>query len=413
MLQHIIWAITFISLWITIIWLHYLFEEEKPKKELENYPSITLAVPAYNEEKTISKTIKSLIEAEYPCEKKEIIIVNDGSKDQTSAVVEEIIKQNPEQNIKIISQKNQGKAAAVNKALDNAAGEYFSVIDADSRISKNGIKLLLPYFYDDTIGAVISRVKVESPSKILEKIQFFEYIMSNMIRKLMALLGTLHITPGVLSTYKTKVLRKAGRFTKDRNNLTEDMEIALRLISKGYKIEMQPESITYTFVPKGIKALWKQRIRWARGYIYNLWAYKKMMLSRKHGVFGLFQMPINVIIVLTLIINILIIMVNLIDRSSEFLFRSISIQGYFWKTITEIPTANEIILAQNYRIIIPIIIVTLLGLYLVWVSHKRFNEKITHNIKGAIAYFIFIPYFNTINWISSIFQEVFKTKRRW
>lgn len=413
MLQHILWGISFFTLWLTIIWLHYLFEEEKPLKKLKEFPKITLAIPAFNEEKTIAKTINSIIAADYPSDKKEIIIINDGSKDNTAKTVEELIEKNSEHKIILINKENGGKAAAVNTALEKATGEYFAVVDADSRISPNGIKLLLPYFYDDTVGAVISRVKVETPNKILEKIQFFEYVMSSMIRKLMALLGTLHITPGVLSTYKTEVLRKAGGFTKDRNNLTEDMEIALRLISKGYKIEMQPESITYTFVPKGINALWKQRIRWARGYIYNMWNYRKMMLSTKHGIFGIFQMPVNVLIVITLIINIAIILINVTERLTEFLFRSATINGYFWRTLTEVPTMNDLVLGQNYRIMIPLVIVTLLGFYLIWQSHRRFNEKITKNITGAVAYFFFIPYFTTVNWISSIFQEVLKTKRKW
>ncbi|MBD3361243.1 glycosyltransferase [Candidatus Woesearchaeota archaeon] len=413
MLQQVLWGISFFSLWLTIIWLHYLFEDEPKKKEITKKPKITLAVPAYNEEKTITKTVNSLIEADYPASQKEIIIINDGSTDSTASVVEEIIKKNPLHNINLINKPNGGKAAAVNSALNKATGEYFAVIDADSRISKDGINLILPYFHNDTVGAVISRVKVETPNKVLEKIQFFEYVMSSMIRKLMALIGTLHITPGVLSTYKTEILRKAGGFTKDRNNLTEDMEIALRLISKGYKIEMQPESITYTFVPNSLKKLWKQRIRWARGYIYNMWNYRKMMFSTKHGIFGMFQMPVNVLIVTTLIANIIIIMINLINTSTEFLYRSATINGYFWMRITEIPTLNEMILAQNYRIMGPIIIVTILGFYLIWQSHKRFDEKITKNITGTLAYFLFIPYFTTMNWISSIFQEVFKTKRKW
>ncbi|MBN1645214.1 glycosyltransferase [Candidatus Woesearchaeota archaeon] len=415
MLQHVLWGISFITLWLTIIWLHYLFANEPETKELTENPKITLAIPAYNEEKTILKTINSIIEADYPIDKKEIIIVNDGSTDKTAQVVEAIIKKNQSHNIILLQHaKNSGnKSIAVNTALDNATGEYFSVLDADSRISKNGIKLLLPYFYNQKVGAVISRVKVETPNKILEKIQFFEYIMSNMIRKLMSLLGTLHITPGVLSTYKTETLRKIGGFTRDRNNLTEDMEIALRLIQNGYKIEMQPESITYTFVPKGIKTLWRQRLRWARGYIYNMWSYRKMMFSPKHGIFGIFQMPVNVIIVITLIVNITIILINLIDTTTEFLFRSATITGYFWKTVTAIPTVTDVMLGQNYRILVPLAIVTILGFYLIWQSHRRFNERITNNITGALAYFIFIPYFTTMNWIASIFQEVFKTKRKW
>lgn len=414
MLQHILWGITFFSLWLTIIWLHYLFEEEPRKKELKEKPTITLAIPAFNEEKTIAKTVQSIIQSDYPADKIEIIIVDDCSKDNTSRKAEELIAQNPAYKIRLLRhEQNKGKAAAVNTALDNATGEYFAVVDADSRIAPDGIKLVLPYFYDEKIGAVISRVKVESPSKLIERIQYFEYIMSSMIRKLMAMLGTLHITPGVLSTYKTEVVRKVGGFTKDRNNLTEDMEIALRLIANGYRIEMQPESVTHTIVPKGLSRLWKQRIRWARGYIYNMWLYRRLMLSAKHGTFGLFQMPINIIVVTMLILNVGIIMINILDRSSEFLLRSATIQGYFIQRILDFPAIHTFVLGQNYRIMLPIIIVTILGFYLIWQSHRRFKESMLKNATGIIAYFFFIPYFTTVNWIASIFQEVMNTKRKW
>jgi len=414
MLQHVLWGITFFSLWLTMIWLHYLFEEEPRKRELKHKPTITLAIPAFNEEKTIAKTVQSIIQSDYPADKIEIIIVDDCSKDSTSTAAQELIEQNPSFNIKLIRhEQNKGKAEAVNSALDQATGEYFAVVDADSRIAKDGIKLVLPYFYNDQIGAVISRVKVESPHKLIERIQYFEYIMSSMIRKLMALLGTLHITPGVLSTYKTEVIRKVGGFTKDRNNLTEDMEIALRLISHGYRIEMQPDSITHTLVPKSLKKLWKQRIRWARGYLYNMWKYKRLMLSTKHGTFGLFQMPINILVVATLILNVGIIMINILDKTSEFILRSTTIEGYFIRRILDFPAIHTFVLSQNYRIMLPIIIATLLGFYLIWQSHRRFNESIFKNATGIITYFLFIPYFTTVNWIASIFQEVMKTKRKW
>ena len=412
MLQHIIWGILFFTLWLTIIWISFLYADEPKKSKLKHYPKISVAIPAYNEEKTIKKTVNSLINSDYPRDKIELIIVNDGSKDNTAKVAKEIIKKNPKFNIILINKANGGKSSAVNAALDKATGEFFSVVDADSRVAPDGIKQILPYFYDEEVGAVISRVRVDVPKKTLERIQFFEYIMSNMIRKLMALLGTLHITPGVLSTYKTKVLRKVGGFTKDRNNLTEDMEIAMRLKYHGYKIEMQTKSLTHTLVPKDLKSLWRQRIRWARGYIYNMWLYKSMIFSRKHGVFGLFQMPINVLVVAVLMINISIIAYSFLDRIIEFTIRSATIKGYFW-TILEFPTLKEIFLAQNLRIMIPIILATVLGFYLILHAHKRFNEKITKNIIGAVGYFLFIPYFTTANWISSIFQEIFKTKRKW
>ena len=413
MLQHVLWAILFFTLWLTIIWISVLYAEEPSRKKIKKYPKITIGIPAYNEAKTIAKTVNSIVNSDYPKEKIEIIIVNDGSKDNTAEVSQELIKKNKKYSILLINKENGGKSSAVNKAIDAATGELFAVVDADSRIEPDAIQQLVPYFDDAKVGAVISRVRVDVQGKIIERIQFFEYIMSNMIRKLMAVLGTLAITPGVLSTYRTKTLREVGGFTKDRNNLTEDMEIAMRLKYHGYKIEMETKSTTHTLAPHTLKALWKQRIRWARGYIFNMWKYRSMLFSRKHGLFGIFQMPVNVLVVLLLITNISIIAYSFIERMIEFTIRSTTINGYFWTKLLEFPTLKEICLAQNLRIMIPIMMATLLGFFLILHAHKRFNEKITYNLIGAIGYFLFIPYFTTANWISSIFQEAAKTKRKW
>lgn len=413
MLQHVLWAILFFTLWLTIIWISILYADDPKKTKLKKYPTVTIGIPAYNEAKTVEKTVNSIVNADYPREKIEIIIVNDGSKDNTAKVAQNIIKKNKGYNIILINKANGGKSSAVNAAINKATGEFFAVVDADSRIEPDAIKQVVPHFDDAEVGAVISRVRVDVQGRLLERIQFFEYIMSNMIRKLMAVLGTLAITPGVLSVYRTETLRAVGGFTKDRNNLTEDMEIAMRLKYHGYKIEMETKSTTHTLAPIDMKTLWAQRIRWARGYIFNMWKYRSMLFSRKHGIFGLFQMPVNILVVLLLITNISIIAYSFFDRMVEFTIRSTTIQGYFWTRLLEFPTLQELFLAQNLRIMIPIILATVLGFYLILHAHKRFNEKVTHNLIGAVGYFLFIPYFTTANWISSIFQEVFKTKRKW
>jgi len=413
MLQYIIWAILFFTLWLTIIWISVLYTEEQKRPRLKRFPKVTIGIPAYNEEKTIAKTVNSIINADYPKDKIEIIIANDGSTDNTAKVAQELIKKNKGFKIILINKANGGKSSAVNAAINKATGEFFAVVDADSRIEPNAIKLVIPHFKDKEVGAVISRVRVDTPNKTLEKIQFFEYIMSNLVRKLMAIIGTLAITPGVLSMYRTKILRSVGGFTKDKNNITEDLEIALRLKYYGHKIEMETRSITHTLAPKTMKALWKQRIRWARGYIHNMWNYRSMLFSKKHGLFGLFQMPVNILVVAVLLLNISIIAYNFFDRMIEFTIRSATIDGYFWTRILDMPTLQQVLLGQNLRIMVPIMLATVFGFYLILHAHRRFNEKITTNLTGAVGYFLFIPYFTTANWISSIFQEVFKTKRRW
>jgi cellulose synthase/poly-beta-1,6-N-acetylglucosamine synthase-like glycosyltransferase len=413
MLEHVLWVISFFSLWLVIIWLQIMYFGEPKKRIKKEFPSITIAIAAYNEEKTIIKTINSIAKADYPKEKIEIIVVDDGSTDNTADAVDSLIKKYKDFDIKLFSKKNGGKATAINVALEHAKGEIFGVVDADSRIEPNCIKILMPHFNEREVGAVISRIKVDKPRKMLERVQRFEYIMSNMIRKLMAKIDTLAMTPGVLSVYRTSLVRKVGGFDENERNMTEDLEIAMRLKYHGYKVEMEPKSITHTTVPPNLGKLWRQRIRWSRGYIYNHWKYKSMFFSNKHRLFGIFQMPINILVVMLLIINISIISYSLLNNSVEFAIRSFTIEGYFMNSLFNLPTLKEIVLGQNLRIIIPIALATLMGVYLIILTHRIFKEKLAKNIVPVVAYFLFLPYFMTLSWFSSICQEIARTKRKW
>jgi cellulose synthase/poly-beta-1,6-N-acetylglucosamine synthase-like glycosyltransferase len=411
MLQYLLWGISFLTLWLTLVWLNFLYAEPTPKKRFKEQPKITFGIPAHNEEQTILKTVKSILAADYPANKKEIIVIDDGSTDKTAFVVKQFAKSNPE--VKLIVQKNGGKADALNTALDNATGEFFAVVDADSRISENSIKASIANFTGKKIGAVISRVRVDEPKNFLERIQRFEYIMSSMTRKIMCNFGTLYMTPGVLSIYHVDVLRKVGGFTKDKNNLTEDLEIAMRLKYNGYSIKMEPESITYTHVPSTMSDLWRQRVRWARGYIYNHLKYRDMFFSNKHGVYGYFQMPVNIVAVVLLIANIGIIAYDLINRSFDFVFRSLTISDYFWTRITDWPSLQQFVLARNIQVNLPVFIGLALGIYLIYFAHRLFKEQFRKQITPLFAYMIVMPYFSTLNWVSSIMQEVTRTKRKW
>lgn len=408
-----LWIISFFTLWLVIIWLQVIYLKEPEKQEKHDLPTVTIGVPAYNEGKTITKTINSIVKSGYPKEKIEIIVVNDGSMDNTARVVEGLIKKHRDFDIKLINKENSGKAPSVNIALKQAKGEIFGVVDADSRIDADCMKLLMPHFDDEKVGAVISRIKVDKPRKMLERIQRFEYIMSNMIRRLMARIGTLAMTPGVLSIYRTNLIRKLGGFDESKENLTEDLEIAMRLKYNGYRVEMEQKSITHTKVPPTLNFLWRQRVRWARGFIYNHWKYRSMFFSRKHSIFGIFQMPINVLVVILLIFNIGIISYSLLNDTIEFAIRSATIEGYFINNILSIPTIKEVALGQNFRVMIPIFLYTVLGIYLIYLTHRIFKEKLARNVVPVVAYFLFVPYFMTLNWISSITKEILRTKKKW
>ena len=410
MLQYLIWAVTFVSLWVTIVLLNYIADAPK-RARLSHYPLISIGIPAYNEEEGVIKTIKSLLAADYPNSKKEIIVVNDGSTDNTAKVIRQFIKSHHE--VKFISKPNGGKASAVNAALKVAKGEFFAVIDADSRIDRNAIKELLPHFENNKTGAVITRIRVDTPQSFLERMQRFEYIMSSLTRFMMRNFGTLAITHGVLSMFRTNVLRKIGGFVQDRNNITEDFEIALRLRRAGFVVEMEPNAIGYTSVPQSVRGVWRQRLRWSRGYIHNMLRYKDLFFSEKQGVFGAFQLPMNVLAVLLLILNVSLISYDFLDRGLNFLRRSFTLPDYFWNTVFDLPSVKELVLAHNIQIGLPVMLSFVLGLYLIFAAHRIFGERLRKEFAPAITYVLVMPYFSTVNWISSIFHEVVKSKRKW
>lgn len=413
MLQYVLWGISFLTLWLTLVWLNFLYMDVPKKKH--NHPLITIAIPVYsvNHDRDPITAVKSFFASGYPKDKLDIIVVDDGSKDDTFELLQSFKHKTPEMPFRLFSKENGGKASALNFALQHAKGELFAVVDGDSRIGHGSIDASVPHFSDKKIGAVISRVRVDAPKNILERLQRFEYIMSAMIRKIMCNFGTLSITPGVLSIYRADVLRELGGFTKEPNNLTEDLEIALRLKYNGYRIFMEPSSITYTKAPATLSALWQQRMRWARGYIYNHWNYRSMFFSSKHGLFGAFQLPINVLAVILLILNVSIIAYDVTDRFSEFVIRSLTLPDYFLTTITDWPSLKEFVLGNNVQIVLPLMLSLVLGIYLIWFAHRFFQESLRKHIGSAVAYTLVMPYFATANWIASVAKEVSKSKRKW
>ncbi len=410
MLQYLMWVVSFITLWLTIVWLNYLFREDSSPR-LKRLPRVTFAIPAWNEEKTIVKTLNSLLEVDYPDAKKEIIVVNDGSTDNTVSVVRAFIKKHPE--VILIDKKNGGKASAVNAALDAATGELFGVTDADTTVSSDVLRHLVPHFSNKNVGAVISRIRVFQPTSFLERMQRFEYVMSTMTRFIMRNFGTLAITHGALSVFNTGILRRVGGFTQDANNITEDFEIALRLKYNGYDVEMEPDAVTFTKVPNSFRSVWVQRLRWSRGYVYNMWKYRSMIFNRNHGLLGTFQLPVNVLAVCLLIANISLISFDFLHRFFDFAVRSFTIDNYFWTNIMSWPTLKQFILARNIQVGLPLLIVLALGIYLIIIAHRIFRDKISDNIAPAVAYSLAMPYFSTLNWISAISKEVARTKRKW
>ena len=280
------YVVSYFGLFTSIFFLLTLLENSKRLKnpKLKTFPKVSIIVPAYNEEKTIAKTVKSLLNLNYPKDRFEVIVVDDGSKDNTFKVASSF----KVKNLRVFRKENGGKASALNFALDLCSGEFVGALDADSFVTKDALRKIVGYFENPQVMAVTPSLKVYQPISILQKIQKIEYIFGTFLRKIFAFLGSIHVTPGPFTIYRKVFFDRYGKY--DPNNLTEDIEIALRIQTHKFIIENSVDATVYTIAPKTFKPLMKQRLRWYVGFINNVFNYKHLF-SPKYGNLGMFVLP--------------------------------------------------------------------------------------------------------------------------
>ena len=404
--EYLLMFVSFLTLFIALFWIQVFLLRNRPDEKVINKDySVSIIIPAYNEEHTIKETLDSLLKLDYPKDKLEIIVVNDGSVDKTKEVVEGYSKFG----IKLINQKNKGKAVSLNVALSKIKNEVFGILDADSVVESDSLVNMIHLFKDRSVGAVISLTKVKRPKTIFEKVQHLEYIFSAFSRKLMSNVNTLFITPGVLTLFRTDVVKKLGGF--DEDNLTEDLEIAMKLRYNGYNILIETNSITYTSVPNNFKRLWNQRIRWFRGYLYNTKKYKDMFFSKKHGFFGLFQVPLNFLTVFLVILTFILAFYELLRQVYYFTLKIISYKTdiiYSYK----LPTLKELIFKLDLKIAFPIAISFVLAFYIYNKAHKSANEKWRFPL-ALILYITVYPSLRIVHWLAALTKEILGAKKKW
>lgn len=411
MIQYITWVIAFIMMYITIVWLLY-FYLRKPKKVIipKEFPSVSIVIPAKNEESCISKTLDSVISLNYPRDKIEVIVVDNNSTDRTPIIVKDYIERHKDSNIKLVYNKKDGKSRSLNMALKIAKGEYFAILDADSIIDKNSLRNLIHHFSEKKVAAVTTVVKVYKPKTFFQKLQKIEYIVAAWVRELMTKTNTLAYTPGVLSVYDTNVLRKVGGF--DNNNLTEDFEIAMKLKYHKYNIQIEPTAITWTNVPKTFMELYRQRVRWYRGFIYNHIKYRSMFFNKDYGLMGFFQMPLNIIAVFSVLIFFALAFYNIGKWLYEFITRSIMIDNYLKEYFVYWPSVKQILLSQDVKILFPVVILLFLSSVIIFISYRRVKERFSG--KGSIILYLFLfPYLVSAHFVSALWKEVTKANKKW
>ncbi len=258
------------------------------------YPSVAIIVPCYNEESTIAATCESLLALDYPADKLELVLVDDGSTDGTPAAMARFAD-NPR--VKVIRKENGGKHTALNVGIAATSAEFIGCLDADSFVEPDALKELIDTFEDPQVAATTAAMTVHEPKNLIEHMQSAEYTFGVTLRHALAAVNGLYVTPGPFSFYRRSVVEELGGFREGHK--TEDMEMALRIQRAGYRIENAPRARVYTKAPRSLLRLVKQRTRWTTGFMRNMrYDYHDLIGRRRYGALGTLVLPIGLIALL-------------------------------------------------------------------------------------------------------------------
>lgn len=249
-------------------------------------PFVSVIIPAFNEATVIGKTIDSILASNYPAF--EVVVVDDGSSDATSAVVQEKFGREPR--VRSFTRPNAGKAAALSYGLSQSRGEVVIGLDADTVFEVSTIASLAHRFVDPTIGAVAGNAKVGNRINVVSRWQALEYITAqNLDRRAFASLNCITVVPGAVGAWRRELVEQAGGFYSD--TLAEDQDLTLRIRRLGYKIGYEEHAVAWTEAPDTLRGLFRQRFRWSFGTLQCMWKHRDALFRRRYGTLGWIAMP--------------------------------------------------------------------------------------------------------------------------
>ena len=246
-------------------------------------PKVAVVIPALNEAASISQCIESVLASDYP--NLEVVVVDDGSSDNT---LNEILGFKFEKNVRLISQPNQGKWSALNRAIMSLDAEVAVCIDADTQVHPDAISRLAEHFTNPKVGAVAGKIVVGNRVNLLTKMQALEYVTAqNFDRLAFDHINGILVVPGAIGAWRVSAVREAGLFCQD--TLTEDADLTVSVNRAGYQVIYEDRAVAYTEAPRTIRALLGQRLRWSLGMFQSAWKHKRAIFEDRR--IGLVAIP--------------------------------------------------------------------------------------------------------------------------
>ena len=289
-LEEFLWAFMIVATALVVvrtlivIYLAYQFRR-LPKASFTEPVSIVMA--AYNEAKVITETLRSLLDTDYTGEI-EVVVVDDGSRDQTAADVASVAAIDPR--VRLLQQENCGKARALHRAISVVRHGIVVFVDADTHFQRDTLPKLVEPFANETIGAVSGHAKVGNLRTFIARCQSLEYTCGfNLDRRAYTRWNCITVVPGAISAIRKSTIDNAGGLSLQ--TLAEDTDLTLALHKDRVRIVYVPEAIAWTEAPESVRTLARQRFRWAYGTLQCLWKHRDMVFNWNYRALGWFSLP--------------------------------------------------------------------------------------------------------------------------
>lgn len=293
----ILWSIMGLLLLIfrTLLWFRY---RPFAPADMAEAPFLTVIIPAYNEGAMVENSINSVATAQYPNDRLEIFVVDDGSKDNTWEYIQAAERRYPGLVIPIRFPKNRGKRAALEAGFRQGRGEIFVTIDSDSVIEPKTLLAIAGPFRDGSVGAVAGKVAVYNRYEgIIPRMLHVRYILSfDFLRAVQSTYRTVYCCPGALSAYRASIVKKVidpwmrQTFLGQPCTYGEDRSMTNFILSQRYDTVYQQTAVVHTNAPLTYSKLCKMFLRWDRSYIkeelrFALIVWKRPLVPRMIAVF--------------------------------------------------------------------------------------------------------------------------------
>jgi cellulose synthase/poly-beta-1,6-N-acetylglucosamine synthase-like glycosyltransferase len=360
-------------------------------------PRVAVVVPCWNEETTVQGTIESLLALDYPADKLSIILVNDGSTDNTGAVIDAYAS-HPQ--ITALHKENGGKHSAMNLGIGHAKGaELIGFLDADSFVAPDALKEIVHSFSSPEVMATTVSMSIHEPRTFLQRMQYAEYTLGITLRHVFASMNGLYVTPGPFSFYRRSLFAEVGLFKNA--HLTEDMEMAMRIQRAGYTIANALYARVYTKGPPTLRRLIKQRVRWTTGFLRNLLFEYRDLIGGHNPVLGFLVLPLGVTAIVGGVLLFIVSMADAIRHS--------------WHALSVAQTAPLSYLVSSWRVPswydLPITYLALMGgilalLTITWMAVGKHISRTPGRLAPNVLFYLSLYWLVAPLWLLRSVSEV-------